>query len=190
MDDTIYIKNVLKDIWTDAVAEENKCEIIKFDDFLITQSHTSCSKFNKTAFASDLAVIKNNSHLEYYTKLGSYKNKFNSVVALIKRVIRKSAKFIIYPMVVQQNSINLHTARCFQHINSYLNTQEDTSQKLSMLEHSTLQNAQNAEINSKQLYTIMLELDLLKEENRKLRNEINRIGGEKQNEDNPDSTNS
>ncbi len=189
MDGTLYIKSVLKDIWADAVAEENKCDIIKFDDFLITQSHKSCSDFNKAAFASDLAVINNNSQLEYYTQLGSYKNKFNSLVVFVKKAIRKSLKFIVYPMFVQQSSINLHIGRCLQQISSYLNTHEDSSQKLSMLERSTLQNTRNNEINSKQLYKIMLELELLKEENRKLKDEINRIGGEKQNENNSDSTN-
>ncbi|MDO5558772.1 MAG: hypothetical protein Q4F95_04155 [Oscillospiraceae bacterium] len=178
MDDAINVADILKDINREVVSEGKNCSLISFEDFWMKKHQSFDTSFSRLAFLNDLAVLENNNQIEYYAQLTSFKNRFTSLVFFFKKVIRKSLKFLIYPMTIQQNSVNLHTMRCLQHLRAYVNSQENSMKNLSVLNHRILANSQNLETMNEQIYTLITEINNLKQENKELKNQIAKIGGE------------
>ncbi len=178
MNNTDLVRNVLQGINADIADNKPSCNIISFEDYWLKKHHASDADFDKISFINDLSMLENSNRINYYGELSSYKPGFSSVVIFIKRCIRKLMKFLIYPMVEQQNIINAENTRLGQHMRSFINYQEDNLKTVSILSNKIITNQFNIETIDKQLSYMNEEIKNLREENNKLKEQIKKVGGE------------
>lgn len=178
MNNTSLVMNVLQDINADIAENKPSCKIMSFEDYWLRKHHASDADFDKISFINDLTMLENTEKPNYYSELSSYKPGLSAIVIFVKKCIRKLLKFLIYPMVQQQNIINSQNIRLGQHIRAFINYQEDNGKTVAILSNKILTNQFNIETINEQLSYMNEEIKTLREENQKLKEQINKAGGQ------------
>lgn len=179
MSNTEYVRNILNEINAKVAEDKKICGYMDFEEFWLRKHQAYDSDFNKIAFISDVASLENSKKIEYTDELSSYKPRFSSAVIFTKKVIRKSLKFLLLPMIEQQNRTNKQNIRIAQHMRSFVNKEEENARMLSAFESKVLAASYNIDKINEQLTKMADEIETLKKENTELREQIERTGAAK-----------
>ena len=132
---TINIEDILAEIKRDIIHKGYKTESIKFDD-VITHT-TTVDLVHSRALEHNIRLLRLTHQVIAYKVLTSPRRILGKPILFFKKIIRKSIKFFIEPIVHDQNNINKQATNCITDIyldmsnmNSRLIKLEEENQRL------------------------------------------------------------
>jgi hypothetical protein len=106
-------------------------EQIIFSPFFETVSTEEKTDFSQNII-NEINYLRRHASVEFYRSLSIYKNKnlFSLITLFIKKVIRKLIKFIIFPIVSDQNNFNVRLINALEFFENSLRDKDKQIQEL------------------------------------------------------------
>lgn len=119
----IDVKKIMEEIRADIQNKKILEDIPSFEDIPIQSSNNIKQKINVSTsdenyykhYMENLDYLNRNVEMLYYFELGT-----SPVKKFVKRVIRKTLKFLLYPITQQQTTFNEHVVRCLNAVRDYM----------------------------------------------------------------------
>lgn len=117
----VNVEEIMKEIRCKAQMEEDMqrlpvFESIPFHDEEAMQQSVCSTKQNWEEYLDSIGYLNRNYEIPYYWSFGSN----SSFKVFIKRVVRKLAKCILFPILAQQNILNAHYVLCLNQLKSFV----------------------------------------------------------------------
>ncbi len=128
----IDVKKIMEEIRADIQNKKILENIPSFEDIPIQNSNNVKQKVSMDTLDEDyykhymenLNYLNQNVEMSYYFELGT-----SPVKKFVKRVIRKTLKFLLYPITQQQTTFNEHVVRCLNAVRDYMSDKKQKNEK-------------------------------------------------------------
>jgi hypothetical protein len=128
-------KNIVEEIYLEIKREQiiNDIPHIEQIIFPVTETFSTEEKLNfSQRINNELNYLRTHSSVDAYRPLSNHTNNniFSSINILIKKIIRKLLKFYIFPIVYDQNNINLRVTNTLELLERILDEKDKQIQEL------------------------------------------------------------
>ena len=131
MNNEINVEEIMKEIRQNIKDRGYDKEPLSFEDVVISEPAVQEDvKFNIDEFFSQLNYMNRN----WNNSLNASIESRNAVGVLVKKIIRKCTRFIVFPIVNFQNAYNVSNVRCINQIKEYILLLEEYRKKIEQLE--------------------------------------------------------
>ena len=119
----INIEEIMNEIRADIAAKGYSRNTLSFDDIMLDDDCMKCNQFDKMEFSQELYVLNHNWEIMAYRQFGDNGGIWGRLRTFFKKVIRKTVKFYVEPIVEDQNRYNASTTRSMNLLECYINEQ-------------------------------------------------------------------
>lgn len=119
----INIEEIMNEIRADIAAKGYTRDTLSFDDVVLDDDCMKCNQFDKIEFSQELYVLNHNWEVKAYRQFENNRGIVGKLRNFFKKIIRKTVKFYIEPIVTDQNRYNASTTRSMNLLECYINEQ-------------------------------------------------------------------
>lgn len=151
MENRIDVEDIMREVREEVEKRKLNGEIIPFEKIPVYWEDGDCQGmvFDFDELKQETAFLNNNYRIQAYRELKS-RPVVGGIILFLKKILRKSMKFYIEPIVNDQNEINSAVMSCMNQINYYIQGQISLQKEIMELQEKVLiLEKENAELRQK-----------------------------------------
>lgn len=124
--ETVNIEKIMQEIREEIAEKGYKNDMLSFNDVILDTADLNVSKFDKVSFNEELYSLNHSWDVKAYRIIPRTDSLKSKVAMFLKKVIRKTVKFYVEPIVTDQNYFNAITVKMFNLMERYISENKKT----------------------------------------------------------------